>query len=633
MNNNIETSINQIIKASHENKLVFFVGAGVSLNAEVPTWTSLVKEMQNELGLTNDDENDLLKIPQLYHNEQGQEMYNKKIRSVLKYNEVNYNDNETIKGILEGMIALNPKHIITTNYDNLIEQAIRNARLPFSIIAEDRDLAYLDSDRTIVKMHGDFEKFNMVLKEDDFLNYSANFPLIENFVKGLFSYNTIVFVGISFTDINLKYILERVHHILDKDTPSCYLLYTGKEPLKQSQISYYWKKHIKILSFSEVCGNTSETNQGDKLKEILKKIKESSEEKNKFEIYKITDSDTQAQKFIKTIKHIKAIYEQYDDLGCVRPEIIVRVPPFGDSSSSKHNYANGHLTTKNKTLFDLFIFIAEWLEITNNEIVKTNQNIKIKDYIALSTPEKEADKIIDEILNNKTDLFFIIKKMYQTPIHSIKYDERIDNIPDTVYIPIIAENHSNLFSLDSEFQFNNYITKLKSFNSNWKEEISDLSELLSIAFHNTKISNYIVAFQIFDSVAKKAWEKRKYTLYFIACYNIHQIKIKAFNEKKAILDNEKKYEIKIIKEGEKIEEITRIEEFYDKKIKAIYYEMVEKIKNDMEKILPVMWKNNNLLENMLKKVLPYALAYFLQVDLTLRLWSPQATTISVSRIS
>ena len=44
-------------------------------------------------------------------------------------------------------------YIITTNYDTLIEDEIKNLQ----IVSKDEDLPYTNSNRMLIKMHGDFE--------------------------------------------------------------------------------------------------------------------------------------------------------------------------------------------------------------------------------------------------------------------------------------------------------------------------------------------------------------------------------------------------------------------------------------------------------------------------------------------
>ena len=68
----------------------------------------------------------------------------------------------------------------------------------------------------MIKYHGDFENHNIVLKENDYLNYSKNNTLKEVFVKALFSNKVILFIGYSVSDPNIKLLIKDVQHILKK---------------------------------------------------------------------------------------------------------------------------------------------------------------------------------------------------------------------------------------------------------------------------------------------------------------------------------------------------------------------------------------------------------------------------------
>lgn len=54
------------------------------------------------------------------------------------------------------------------------------------VVSQDEDVPTIFGDRFILKLHGDFKHNNFVLKEEDYLNYSENFKLIETLVKSIF---------------------------------------------------------------------------------------------------------------------------------------------------------------------------------------------------------------------------------------------------------------------------------------------------------------------------------------------------------------------------------------------------------------------------------------------------------------
>ncbi|MDO1796862.1 SIR2 family protein, partial [Escherichia coli] len=187
-----EYDLKEILKASQENKLVFFIGSGFSKFSEtelmkIPSWSELIDELKEDLDLPN--ENDFLKIAQLYFLKYGQHSYTQKVKSTIKKLEPS--------SFHKSLFDIAPHYIITTNWDDLLEQTAQDMGVAYDLISSDVDLAQSQLDKKIIKMHGDFRQHNFVFKEDDYLQYSQNFPLIENYIKGIFSTSTIVFLGYS----------------------------------------------------------------------------------------------------------------------------------------------------------------------------------------------------------------------------------------------------------------------------------------------------------------------------------------------------------------------------------------------------------------------------------------------------
>ncbi|MED3799128.1 SIR2 family protein, partial [Lysinibacillus capsici] len=221
----VETSIKKIKEASENNKLVVFVGAGVSANSGIPTWRELITDMASDLKDFSDKiSSDMyLKIPQYYYNERGEKEYFDKL------NEVFFSKKFKTNPIHKEIFKLKPAHIITTNYDNLLEDAAIENGYFYHTVRQDSDLPYNNLNKTIIKMHGDFYNRNIVLKEDDYLNYSTNFTLIENYLKSLIATNTVLFIGYSISDPNFNLIFQWVKNILKKDFQPAYLIESSTE--------------------------------------------------------------------------------------------------------------------------------------------------------------------------------------------------------------------------------------------------------------------------------------------------------------------------------------------------------------------------------------------------------------------
>ncbi|WP_372518489.1 SIR2 family protein [Candidatus Ruminimicrobiellum ovillum] len=269
------TSIKKIQESIEHNKLIIFVGAGVSQNSGLPSWSELVKILAKEIGmekninipenlkskLSENEINELnnslnfsadeyLKIPQYYFNERGLKEYFDKIKDVFS-KEINPN-------IIDYLILqLNPKHIITTNYDDLLEKTCKKLKKSYCKISCNEDLSNAPNNNFIIKMHGEFLNKNIVLKEEDYDNYSRNFKLIETYVKGLIATNTILFVGFSADDMNVRKIFQWIKDILGNNQQPAYLINVDDYSLvdKQKQrmrFDYLKKMGINTIYYKEI---------------------------------------------------------------------------------------------------------------------------------------------------------------------------------------------------------------------------------------------------------------------------------------------------------------------------------------------------------------------------------------------
>lgn len=116
-----------IQNASRENRLVVFVGAGVSRNSGIPTWNDLIKTMKSELPDKLANDMDALKVAQLYKDARGHKEYMDKVKEVLLYNKAVPNP------LHKRILALKPCHMVTTNYDDLIEQELINEFIQYAL--------------------------------------------------------------------------------------------------------------------------------------------------------------------------------------------------------------------------------------------------------------------------------------------------------------------------------------------------------------------------------------------------------------------------------------------------------------------------------------------------------------------
>lgn len=236
-----------IRKAIENNKLAIFIGSAVSYDSELPSWADLIGLMKG--ALENPRTNDYLKIAEHYYLQYGRNTYYSKINEF-------FPTGSQPNLLHELLIKLRPQHIVTTNWDDLLEKAIANTGDLYFRVASDYELASSPSSQLLIKMHGDLTHRNIIFKESDYLAYSDKFPLVENFIKSLFSTHVVLFVGYSISDYNLNQILSWIRNRTQDAPPSFTILTESKITLSES--NYLREKGVYPLL-------REESESGDKL--------------------------------------------------------------------------------------------------------------------------------------------------------------------------------------------------------------------------------------------------------------------------------------------------------------------------------------------------------------------------------
>ena len=239
MNKKIKNSHIKIIKEAIINKnLAIFIGSGIShctAPEKYPMWGKICTELKTEL---DTKETDFLKLAQLYQLEFGKIKTKKKIRSF-------FPDVDIPCEIQRKILDIEPHYILTTNWDKLFDNEINSNADIYDIVVDDRSLIESTNDCKYIKMHGDFEHNNFVFTEDDYLNYSNTFPILENFIKTILSTHIVLFLGYSFSDIDLKQIENWIQNNTDV-TPQMYLTKFSLD-INETEKKYLEKFRITVL--------------------------------------------------------------------------------------------------------------------------------------------------------------------------------------------------------------------------------------------------------------------------------------------------------------------------------------------------------------------------------------------------
>ena len=467
-------NIKRIQEASRNGRLVLFVGAGVSKNSGVPMWGELIEKMKSELPESVRNEKDDLKLAQLYKDSRGEKEYLEMVMDTLCHNKVIPNP------IHKELLALAPAHIVTTNYDDLIEQEIRNEYKQFAIVRSDKDMPNMTYPNALIKMHGDYTLGNIVLAENDYYNYPKTFALTRAFVQSLFASKLIVFVGFSFADINLKMILNDVKNILEERMQPVYMLSLNK-PDNVTQ-KYFESKGINIVYLED-----SEVAELFPLKDNTK--------------FKIQDPYG-----IKLYKYLKII-GQYDF--DATDDLITYVYKKAASYQDEIRVYGSGL----KYLFPTYIGEFYFNEHSDG----------------LQTCIKYFDNLGEELKNFTGKKKFVKKYGVNRCREFIRfayynYLHHIDNctiLGDNFWLHIEDYIPRTVSEYLSTFDLAAFEERLKDLSS---RQLTGTIEDMEYPYAFYKIGAYYKAYQEFDKILPIAWKRQKYILYFLCLYNMWSLR-------------------------------------------------------------------------------------------------------------
>lgn len=258
-----------------------FAGAGLSRSSGYTDWQELLKPLADEIGLDVNKEHDLVAVAQYYRNERGnrssieQKILNEFTRSV------HPNPN------IDTLTRLPISTYWTTNYDELLEEGLKANNRKADVKTTQDSLAnnIYDRDAVVYKMHGDVRcPANTVLTKDDYETYNNQRPLFTTALQGDLISKTFLFIGFSFEDPNLDYILSRIRVLLGESVRDHYCFFektknkgdekdfiynTIKQELRVKDLRRYGIHAVLLDDYSEITTILQDIERGHLLKSIF----------------------------------------------------------------------------------------------------------------------------------------------------------------------------------------------------------------------------------------------------------------------------------------------------------------------------------------------------------------------------
>jgi hypothetical protein len=196
----------QLIRIHSLSNITPFIGAGMSMQSGYPSWTSFLYKACEESHITTSDLGALLQVgqyeeaAQLLHDNMTSAVFNELLEST-------FISQKEILGSVNYLPLLFPNdHIITTNFDEVIERVYADTDKPLSKIKSGKTLHEISrlmnqDSNMLIKIHGNCDQISeRVLLKDEYDVAYLNEGDVANFFSNVMFRQSLLFIGCSLSE-------------------------------------------------------------------------------------------------------------------------------------------------------------------------------------------------------------------------------------------------------------------------------------------------------------------------------------------------------------------------------------------------------------------------------------------------
>ncbi|MEM7535735.1 MAG: SIR2 family protein [Chloroflexota bacterium] len=191
----------ELVKQFAKGNGALFVGPDLSTLAGLPDMNQITKQFARELGCP--PHTPAIEIAQFYADEYGERALLEELQEQLETTSLD------LPAFYPALLNLPVNHIFTTNYDDLLEQALRTQKRPFDVSRQTTDVGFWSADRVhLVKLHGDFtQRESMVVTSQHYDAYAERHRAVTRILQSILHTKTVLFVGYQGDAPNLTQLL------------------------------------------------------------------------------------------------------------------------------------------------------------------------------------------------------------------------------------------------------------------------------------------------------------------------------------------------------------------------------------------------------------------------------------------
>ncbi|KKB46310.1 hypothetical protein HMPREF1212_03804 [Parabacteroides sp. HGS0025] len=228
-----EPFVRDFVNHLRDNNVAIFAGAGLSKAAGYVNWKELLEEIAEDVGLKIELEEDLISLAQYHVNQNNRHKINQKI-----LDEFVEGSNPTENHVILSRLPI--ATYWTTNYDKLLEDSLAKNHKRYDVKIRETDFHHSihRRDAVIYKMHGDVSNpSEAVITKEDYERYYLYHNSFLTALNGDLTTKTFLFLGFSFTDPNITYIISRLNNVIDKKSSRQHYLFLKRPVIGDSNIT------------------------------------------------------------------------------------------------------------------------------------------------------------------------------------------------------------------------------------------------------------------------------------------------------------------------------------------------------------------------------------------------------------
>lgn len=193
-------------------QVILFVGAGVSMSLNLPSYSALIREISDHVGFDGsifEGLGDYLTLAEYYH------LRKRGLQELQRHLQSKWNLPEKVVAssqVHSALVELGCRSIYTTNFDSFLEKAHRALGRKYKRILSVKDMVDVHDDTVqIVKLHGDLTvPSGMVFTETSYFERLSFESPLDLKLRADALGKSLLFIGYSLSDINIRYLMYRL---------------------------------------------------------------------------------------------------------------------------------------------------------------------------------------------------------------------------------------------------------------------------------------------------------------------------------------------------------------------------------------------------------------------------------------